>query len=687
MCDFLLERYGEGARILAPTEFHEIFPNTFSYNVAGLVDPESIDVLVIHKGMLAEIGKKICSLVATKGHVLLANEVFVVFALKGPKPSKFAGREHVDLFYQSVQDEKTFQSTAAGLHSEFPGPTTVILMTTYNRPHRLARSLETILPLNAPILVVNDASDPMHAGAYAGILGSSGVRVLNMPDNRGLSNALNAGLSYWLADPLVEWICYLQDDVEVRPDLLAALARVQHPEKRPILTGRHNSLQKTYGEGMVNGIRVLYQRMSPGIHLHAHRSYWEKMIPIPTVYFQAPRKRPGAPLRGADEDWWITQWSPHSIVKRGGYVTVVPDLVRTTTVLAEESTWGNPGEPDPPLPPPQFAADDFHAPASGDTPEVAKPTATGEQMRSHSPAATSTAERPRPIMRILGKIPGLLKKPRAPVFLKQYGERRTGTNYLRAILLLNHPGVVPLMHVLGDKHALPVDFESHLRQTSSLPDGGREFVSRATFAASAETTGRADDAQLEYIRTIAASLATAVRKGRLGFLISVKHPYSWASSLAAYSGWTGVIDGVVQMNRVHGSELKTACVEFNKRHEAWLALHARNRGQSVLVKYEELLAHPGRVMAEIESTFRLRSPAREMQLPTRKVQPTFWDHHPPLFSNEPFDPEYYRSQKYKTRLCPELWEIVRGTIDWKLMALCGYQETPLPLEPALPSLK
>jgi hypothetical protein len=101
--------------------------------------------------------------------------------------------------------------------------------------------------------------------------------------------------------------------------------------------------------------------MCPGIHLHAHRDYWEKMLPIPTAYFQAPRRWPDAPPRGADEDWWISQWCPRSVVKQGQYLAVLPGLVRTTSLLASESTWGNPGEPEPPLPAPQFSTEDFIA--------------------------------------------------------------------------------------------------------------------------------------------------------------------------------------------------------------------------------------------------------------------------------------------------------------------------------------
>lgn len=351
--EFLLARFGNTARIVAPSEFIDIIPRTFPYDVVRNLDIDSIDALVVHKGRLDQLGQRVCSVLLENGIQLFANEVFVIFSLKA-LPWRVKGKEHFGDFYRKANLPETFAAGVAQRHSEFVNPSTVVLITTYNRPHRLAASLRTIAALNAPILVVNDGSDPQHDAAYAAIYETFDVRVLNIPGNRGLSNALNTGLGYWLADPNVEWISYLQDDVEVRPDLLTVLARVQDPEYYPLLTGRYDLLHKVHHETEVNGQRVLLQRMCAGIHLHAHRSYWEKQLPIPTAYFQAPKSWPEAARRGADEDWWIMQWSPHSIVKQGKYVCVLPGLVRTTTGLSAELTWGNPGLPDPLLPAPQY---------------------------------------------------------------------------------------------------------------------------------------------------------------------------------------------------------------------------------------------------------------------------------------------------------------------------------------------
>jgi len=67
-------------------------------------------------------------------------------------------------------------------------------------------------------------------------------------------------------------------------------------------------------------------------------------------------------------------------------------------------------------------------------------------------------------------------------YLKQYGERCTGTNYLRFLLQKNCTDTVVLMHILGDKHSPPEPLEELWRATRQCPQPDVEFVSRATFA-------------------------------------------------------------------------------------------------------------------------------------------------------------------------------------------------------------
>jgi hypothetical protein len=77
-------------------------------------------------------------------------------------------------------------------------------------------------------------------------------------------------------------------------------------------------------------------------------------------------------------------------------------------------------------------------------------------------------------------------------FLKQYGERRTGTNALRALIAANFPNVVVLMHLLGNKHSPPVALDALWHEVQGSDDAAFELVSRATFDAPSLTTVRND---------------------------------------------------------------------------------------------------------------------------------------------------------------------------------------------------
>ena len=206
-----------------------------------------------------------------------------------------------------------------------------------------------------------------------------------------------------------------------------------------------------------------------------------------------------------------------------------------------------------------------------------------------------------------------------PVFLKQYGERRTGTNYLRGLLRANFDNVVVLMHVLGDKHSAPVPID--------LPENGsaeeaHAWVRTLTHAAPAESTRTGNEAQEQYMREVAVDLVEAARDQRLGFLISVKDPYAWGASVSAYYGWLPrggprakphfplpsqvwrVLRPVEQA--VKCRQLWAGCLRSNRKHRAWLDLYERLPSQTSIVRYEDLLTEPARILCELQRKYGLR---------------------------------------------------------------------------------
>ncbi len=335
--DFLQAHTQPLAPILAPNEFMEFFPGSYYYNVTYRLPPSHFEYVLFHKAMLAEIEPPFSLEVLRTFKPVFANAVFVVFAQHPPEGLPPVAGVHLQPLLNQLS------ALAAEQRRPIKPLRYGVTITTYNRPECLGRSLPQILKLGAPVVIVDDASTPENLAENQRIADAHQVPLLRIPQNRGLPNAINVGIGYWLADPEIDWISYFQDDVDVHPDLFHILETIQDPAERPLLTGRDAAEHPTVAVGTLAGHDVLFKRSMPGPHLHAHRDYWTGVMPIPTPYLGAPKPDGGKPGQGADEDWWVTAWSPQSILKQGKYVVCVPGLVRCFRLLEEGSTWSNLG--------------------------------------------------------------------------------------------------------------------------------------------------------------------------------------------------------------------------------------------------------------------------------------------------------------------------------------------------------
>jgi len=333
--DFLKDHARATAAILAPNEFMEFFPGTYHYNVTYALSPDGFDFVVFHKGMVHEVEPPFAIAVLQKFQPIFANPVFVVYARQVPDPAPVIETAHLRALLDQLASIETLHQV------QQREPCYGCVITTYNRPQGLARSLPQILALGAPVVVVDDASSEENYRENQRITSEHGVPLLRMPENRGLPNAINNGIGYWLADPDIDWISYFQDDVDVHPDLFKVFAAIQDPQERPLLTGRDAVEHRTYEIASIGGYKVYLKRSMPGVHLHAHRDYWRAVLPIPTPYVGAPKPIGRKHGQGADEDWWITAWSPQSVTKQGKYAVCVPGLVRTFDQTGSASTWRN----------------------------------------------------------------------------------------------------------------------------------------------------------------------------------------------------------------------------------------------------------------------------------------------------------------------------------------------------------
>jgi len=325
--------------LVVPYDLAARFPGAITHDALLLrSDVTSIDTVVANTERLADLDPRLIERMVDVFGLVMFEEPWALFSSRakanapsGPQSALF---ERLRAF--AAPETRGYTPHRPGEPgAATPNGAVAILVTTFDRPAALSRSLPQIAALGAPVLVVDDGSESGNAAANRALCERHGVAYLGVPENRGLPAAMNVGLDYWLADPRIEWITYLQDDVDVRPGLLETLRAVQNKDTAPLITGfdapDHPTVEVRDGT-------IKLKRTTPAVHLHAHRDYWASVMPIPSPYLGAPKPRIGASL----EDWWITCHAPQSVEKRGILVPCLPGLVTTFLWHRDDSTWDNP---------------------------------------------------------------------------------------------------------------------------------------------------------------------------------------------------------------------------------------------------------------------------------------------------------------------------------------------------------
>lgn len=253
--------------------------------------------------------------------------------------------------------------------------------------------------------------------------------------------------------------------------------------------------------------------------------------------------------------------------------------------------------------------------------------------------------------------------------VKQYGEIRTGTNYLRALIQRNYPDVHVLSYILGGKHAPPVPFDALWKQAQQAgEDAAFNFVSTATFMQRGGASHPRDPTQREELARRSPHIARAYATGALGFLVTIKDPYAWVVSAARFNGW---IRGDEQLRDWSMELMRDACLGYNRNYRAWLQFMQDSQPRARLVRYEDLLADPERVLAEIAAQFGWQRSGSFENIPA-VVEPTQWDHLPVVEAQDRFQPGFYTNGEYLQRLPAAQMEMVGELIDWDLLRDAGY---------------
>jgi len=343
-----LRHTGHARHVLVPPELCPELPHAITY--AGSFAPGAeleLDAAVLRLDKVQGIDGRAIAVIRARMTCTLLSGRYALFETRATRRATGPDVEALIARLDAIgRGEPAHRPPLVRRATDGEGPVQrAILVTTYERPGALQRSLPQIAALGVPVLVVDDGSSADAREANRAICAAVGATYLALPENRGLPTAANVGLSVLMADPRVRWISYFQDDVDVRPDALTRLAALEDAQSRPILTGYDADDHPPVDDMDIAGVTVKRKRSTPAMHLHAHVDYWAGVMPIPSPYLGAPK-----PFRGSSmEDWWIVNDAPGSAEQRGLLVVCVPGLVRTFLWHRDDSTWDNENEPDPEL--------------------------------------------------------------------------------------------------------------------------------------------------------------------------------------------------------------------------------------------------------------------------------------------------------------------------------------------------
>jgi len=263
------------------------------------------------------------------------------------------------------------------------------------------------------------------------------------------------------------------------------------------------------------------------------------------------------------------------------------------------------------------------------------------------------------------------------LYIKQYGCKRTGTNYLRALLERNFSDIIVLMHTLGGKHEHPVDLVKFL---NDYPNDPIEFVAMATQAHPAESTEPFDDEQMEFIRKNAAGIADAVLNNRIHYLIAIKNPYSWINSNKDPHSWINCnYKDILESHGGYTDKSRTELLiklkskEFNSIYSSYRELATRFPEQTTVVRYEDVLSDHTQFLNQFAERLKLTTRSSSYTDISGKALPTGWDQQiTPESKNDKFLKNYYLEEQYFADLPSNLIEILEAEIDWQLMKSYGY---------------
>jgi len=231
------------------------------------------------------------------------------------------------------------------------------------------------------------------------------------------------------------------------------------------------------------------------------------------------------------------------------------------------------------------------------------------------------------------------------IYFKQYGEMRTGTNYLKRLMELNFKGVNVLGSVLGWKHGM-YDLTNSRDETSSHLEW-LEKKTRNNIVYSVDN--------LPLIKHKYNDLKNAC--DNLNYLISIKKPVPFILSYKKFR----LPNKPLPVNVV-----LDLCDRYNKKYRDWLTLYEHNN--AMFVAHESVLLDYKHVLFNIETCYNLKRINSKLLDENRPVKAST-DIGLIIDKSTKFDKDYYLHEKYLKDISNEYVDIINDNIDHDLVDL------------------
>ncbi|HVW99433.1 MAG TPA: hypothetical protein VHA52_03195, partial [Candidatus Babeliaceae bacterium] len=225
-----------------------------------------------------------------------------------------------------------------------------------------------------------------------------------------------------------------------------------------------------------------------------------------------------------------------------------------------------------------------------------------------------------------------------------------------------------LMHVPGDKHALPVDYNL-LKECLVTADNPVGVIKEFSEKNAGDTTNFSDTGQLDFLEQLAPLLGEAIIADRLCFCIHVKNPFAWIVSISKWEGWRA---SDIANSKRFIPYVRDAVCRYNDKYRSWLNLKEAFPERTTIIRYEALLESPVDIIKQIVSLTGAGLNDKPEKYFDGIVLPCHWDNQPTAMHHAGFDKSFYDEKRYLNLLSASAIRTISEHIDGELMKSYGY---------------